>query len=571
MNKDMKQRLFSMVLLLCLGMQWVAAQAPKWVEKAKRAVFSVVTYDRNDKILNTGNGFFVSEDGVALSDYALFKGAQRAVILTPEGVQMPVDAVLGANEMYDVVKFRVTISGKKVAALTVAAMPPVADATIYLLPYSTQKDRSYTAGRVKEADKVSGYDYYTLDMRLADKMVSCPVVTAEGQVFGMAQKANGQDTATICYAVDVRFAMAQSITALSFGDRALKDIGIRKALPDTEEQALAYLYMASSQLAPDEYAGLLDEFVASYPNSSEGYVRRAASQLQRSTDDASMMRVSADLDKALEVSDKKDDAYYNRAKLMYSYLLQGVEKPYKDWSYEKALAELDKAIALEPLPVYTQLQGDILYAKQEYAAAAACYEKVNQTNLASPATYFSAAKAKELAEAPAEEVLALMDSCVTRFSEPYTQEAAPYLLERAQMRMNAGQARTAMLDYDAYFNAVNGRVNDVFYYYREQAALKARQFQRALDDIAKAVELNPQELSYQAEQAVVNLRVGRYEEAQRILQTLLAGNPSYADAYRLMGLVQLQLKQQDKACENFAKAKELGDPYADDLIEKHCK
>ena len=30
-----------------------------------------------------------------------------------------------------------------------------------------------------------------------------------------------------------------------------------------------------------------------------------------------------------------------------------------------------------------------------------------------------------------------------------------------------------------------------FYYYREQAALKARQYQRALDDIVKAIELSP--------------------------------------------------------------------------------
>ena len=51
-------------------------------------------------------------------------------------------------------------------------------------------------------------------------------------------------------------------------------------------------------------------------------------------------------------------------------------------------------------------------------------------------------------------------------------------------------------------------MNDVFYYYREQAALKARQFQRAFDDIVKAIEMNPTDLTYQAEHAVVNLRVG---------------------------------------------------------------
>ena len=88
--------------------------------------------------------------------------------------------------MYDVVKFRVGIPGKKVTALTLAAVAPAVGADVYLLPYSTQKDRSFTAGKVKEADKISGnYSYYTLDMRLKDKMVSCPLMTVDGQVFGV--------------------------------------------------------------------------------------------------------------------------------------------------------------------------------------------------------------------------------------------------------------------------------------------------------------------------------------------------------------------------------------------------
>ena len=101
----MKKKLLLM-LTLCLLAQWSVAQAPKWVDKAKRAVFSVVTYDQNDKILNTGNGFFVTEDGIALSDYTLFKGAQRAVVMSSDGAQMPVEAIMGADDMYDVVKFR---------------------------------------------------------------------------------------------------------------------------------------------------------------------------------------------------------------------------------------------------------------------------------------------------------------------------------------------------------------------------------------------------------------------------------------------------------------------------------
>ncbi|MFV0589677.1 trypsin-like peptidase domain-containing protein, partial [Bacteroides reticulotermitis] len=261
---------------LFLFMQNGMAQTPKWVEKAKRAVFSVVTYDKEDKMLNTGNGFFVSEDGLALSDYTLFKGAKRAVIVTSDGKEMPVNTILGANDMYDVVKFRVGITEKKVVALVVAATAPVGGADAWMLPYSTQKSIACVPGKVKDVSKVGGeYHYYTLGMPMKDKMVSCPVVNAEGQVFGIAQKSSGADTVSTCYAAGADFAMAQKINALSLGDVALRSIGIKKGLPDTEEQALVYLFMASSQMTGDEYLKLLEDFITHYPNSTEGYLRRA--------------------------------------------------------------------------------------------------------------------------------------------------------------------------------------------------------------------------------------------------------------------------------------------------------
>ena len=54
-----KSILFTFVL--CLLSQWSVAQAHKWVEKAKRSVFSIVTYDKDDKIQNTGNGLIPKE------------------------------------------------------------------------------------------------------------------------------------------------------------------------------------------------------------------------------------------------------------------------------------------------------------------------------------------------------------------------------------------------------------------------------------------------------------------------------------------------------------------------------
>ena len=92
-----------------------------------------------------------------------------------------------------------------------------------------------------------------------------------------------------------------------------------------------------------------------------------------------------------------------------------------------------------------------------------------------------------------------------------------------------------------------------------------------MDDWTKAIEINPKELTYRAELAVVNIRVGRNEEAIKQLQEALSIDANYAEAYRLMGLAYVQMKKKEEARKHFMKAKTLGAPDIDALIEKHCK
>lgn len=565
----MKKILF--LLFLCLSAQLMRAQAPKWVDKAKRSVFSIITYDKADNILNTGNGFFVTNNGVALSDYTTFKGAERAIIVNSDGKQMPVEMILGANEMYDVIKFKVAITEKSVQPLAIASNSPVVGAEVFVLPYSTQKDKSVTKGTVKEVSKIGEqYNYYTLNLILKDKMVSCPVVNAEGLVFGISQKATGKDTTSICYAASAAFAMSQSITALSLNDQALNRIGIKKGLPDTEDQALVFLYVASTQLEPEAYISLLNDFIAQYPNNPEGYTRRAAALTYNTTDQTAFAKAAADYERALKVAPKKEEVYYSLSKQIYHYQLDRPETTYNNWTYDKALEYINMALAIEQLPLYMLHAADINFAKGDFQQAYQWYEKVNNTEFASPSSFFSAAKTKELMGGEPKEVIALLDSTINR-AQPLNELTSPYLLERAQMHMNAEQYRQAVVDYDAYYELAKGNVNDVFYYYREQAAFNARQYQRALNDIQEAIALNPNELMYRAEDAVINIRVGRYQEAIDALNKALKIDPNFGEAYRLMGIAQLQLKDNAAACASFQKAKELDAEGVDELIQKHCK
>ena len=560
------------IIACCFFAQIVSAQAPKWAEKAKKAVFSVVTYDKENKIKGTGNGFYIDAQGIALSDYSLFEGAERAVIINADGKQLDVNRIMGANSMYDVVKFNTPID-KKQMTLNIAAQPAKVGETVYLLPYSTQKATTVQTGKVTAVDSIGNNSfYYTLEMKTGEKTISCPIMNANGEVLGLIQK-NASEESTESYAIGAGYGSALTISALSMNDGALNKIGIKKALPDTEDQALVFLYMSSEQLDKDSYLILINDFLAQYPNSSEGYIR-LANYYMASGDASQYVLADENMEKALDVATQKDEAHYQVAKAIYSYMLslQEGQEAYKEWSYDKALELIRKAVQLSAQPVHIQLEGDILFAQGKYAEAFEAYNKVNQTSFASAASFYSASKAKQFTEgSDMNEVLALMDGAIEKLNKPYLSDAAPYFYERAELRAQAGKFREAVMDYNTFFDAVSGDVTALFYFQREQAEMQCRMYQQALNDINKAVEMAPEDVDFLVEKGSVHLRVNQLDEAIATFQKAISMNDQYAAAYRLLGYCQAMQKKNKEACANFAKAKELGDTVVDQLIEKYCK
>ena len=150
-------------------------------------------------------------------------------------------------------------------------------------------------------------------MQMKDKMVSCPVMNAEGQVFGIAQKSSGIDTVTTCYAAGAAFAMSQKISALSLGDAALKKIGIRKGIARNGRPGIGVscLWLPRSCQATITRSCWMISSASSLAN-ADGYLRRANYYAAKGKDDQSWYdKAVADFNQALKVAPKKDDVYYN--------------------------------------------------------------------------------------------------------------------------------------------------------------------------------------------------------------------------------------------------------------------
>ena len=557
----------------CLLTMLASAQVtPKWAEKAKKAVFSIVTYDKDNQMKGTGNGFYIDAQGTALSDYTLFEGAERAVIINSEGKQSEVTRIAGANSMYDIVKFMTPIDKKQIT-LNLASQPAKVGETVYLLPYSTQKATTCQTGKVTAVDSIGNNSfYYTLEMKTGEKTVSCPIMNANGEVLGLIQK-NASDESTESYAIGAGYGASLSVSALSMNDVALNSIGIKKALPDNEEQAFVFLHMSSGQMNEEDYLELIQDFMIQFPNSYDGYLQRALYFIENKKADR-YAQADEDLKKAIEISNKKAEVKHHVAKAIYAYRLSVPENetPFESWTYERALNLIREAIQEDEQALYLQMEGDILFANKNYAEAFNSFDKVNKTPMAGPATFYSAAKAKQMTEgSDINEVIALMDSAIVRLSKPYLTEAAAYFYERATLKADAKNYREAVLDYNQFEEIVGSNATAAFYFEREQVEMQCRMYQQALNDINKAAELAPDNVDIWLEKGAVHLRVNQLDEALSAFQKVVSLDNQSAPGYRLLGYAQALKKMNKEACANFDKAKSLGDTLVDKLIEKYCK
>ena len=291
------------------------------------------------------------------------------------------------------------------------------------------------------------------------------------------------------------------------------------------------------------------------------------------TDDAIYLdKALEDINTASRFSERKGDIWFNRAKLIYGVAAADTTLNKEQWTVDAATEAIQKAIGEEDLPVYRQLEGDIHFYKGDFEQAFDDYMKVNDSDMASSTSWYWAAKAKaNIRGANFGDIIALLDSAIAKCGNPPTNEAAPYILERVDLRLKLMQYKEAVDDYDLYYDLLKGQVGDRFFYYREQAKFRMNDFPGALADIQSAIRLNPGDPTYPAEEASVYIRMENYDQALRSLENALRIAPDFASCYRLRGICYVRQGKKAEACEAFNKAKELGDPVVDKLIKEHCK
>ena len=522
----MKKTIISLMLLTMAAT--LSAQNPSWAKKAANAVFTLKTFNADGQLLTSANGFFIDENGEAVSSFTPFKNAQRAVVIDAQGKEWPVESIIGANDMYDVAKFQVTV--KKPTALTVAPTAAQTGTTLWLLPYSAKKVPTCEQGTVTQAEQFQeAYTYYTLNMTANDQHAGCPVLNEAGEVIGMIQPAAGEQGQT-AYAVGATFLADIKATGLSFNDMTLRSTQIAKAVPNKYDDALLSLYVSVSYMNIDEYKDYINRFIEKFPNATDGYIYRA----RQSASEGNFESADADIKQAIKVAEKKDDAHYQYAQMMFQKAITEDDQPYEGWNLEHALEESKAAYAANPQPVYRQQQAQILFAQQKYDEACNIYLELTKSELPTAEMYYAASQCK-LQNNDKKAAVMLLDSAVNQFTRPYIKTVAPYLRVRAQLSM------------------------------------EIRRFQQAINDMNDVVALIPSNPELWAEKASYELRVNLTDQALVSATECMRLDPEGSDGYLMAGIAQCQKGNHEEGLKNLQKAKELGNDQAQMFIDKYSK
>lgn len=551
-----KTKIFFLLLTLCFSFATMAIAQSSAVKKAANTTFTLTTFDTKGSILSTTNGVFVSTDGVCVSTWKPFAGAAKAVVIDNNGQKYDVETMLGANEIYDVAKFKVNA---KTAAAPFASSATANSTAWVVIPTKAGEPIKASINKVEKfMDK---YNYCVLTTSAPEKNNGAPLLNEQGQIVGIYNSNGNLQSAT-----DARYANDFVLVGLSQNDPTLLQSGIRIGLPQQSDEAIIALMLSSNKIESLRTA-TINDFLQKFPALNNGYTALASLLFSK----GNIAEADKVLQQAISKVKEKNEAHYNYGRMIYQGATMASladKAKAQGWTLDKAMSEAIEAYKIKPEPVYKHLQAQITYAKGDYQKAYQEFEALTKTPMKNPELYLEMALCQENLKGSDDAILALLNQSIELCDTPYMDTSSPYFLARANQLEKMGKYRDAMKDLYLYEYLNQGTLEADFYYMREQIEIKGKLWQQALQDILIATKLNPAEPMYCAEASNLLLRLNKFEEAILAAKQAIALKDDYAEAYLVLGIAQCKNNQKAEGIANIEKAKSLGNPQADTFLNQ---
>ena len=287
-----------------------------------------------------------------------------------------------------------------------------------------------------------------------------------------------------------------------------------------------------------------DEAIQLNPNSARAYNKRAIAYNKLKNYEQAL----ADYNEAIKLDPNFGVAYYNRG-LVYHQQKQ----------YEQAIQDFSAAIKFDPNDAdYYKYRGEAYAELEKYEAALKDFDKVIALKPNDVYAYFNRGYAHYNLQ-QYELAIKDFDKFIEFNPNELSVQSAKMLRDLAQKALNRGNWQTdshakEIQDFTKKIElAPNNFLN---YMKRATAYLKSKDYNSALKDADKVVEMKPVALSYSF-RAIVHELLEDYERAVKDYDKAIELEPDEADYYKRRARCYFELKDYERTVKEYNKAIEL--------------
>ena len=165
------------------------------------AVFLIYTLDGEK--YQQGSGFFITEDGTAVSNYHIFEGTYKGkkVIKLLSGKEHQIDEVITSNKESDFIVFKVKEStAEKFPFVTISNRPPAVGQLVFAIGNPKGLESTLSTGILSSLRKNENLIQTTVD--ITNGSSGGPLFDMKGDVIGITSSGMGE--ANLNFAIDIR-------------------------------------------------------------------------------------------------------------------------------------------------------------------------------------------------------------------------------------------------------------------------------------------------------------------------------------------------------------------------------
>jgi tetratricopeptide (TPR) repeat protein len=180
--------LFAGIVLIGLSVTQADQTLVDLVKKVKPCVVLIETFDKDNKPIGQGSGFFIDNKGRLITNHHVIEGAYSATIKTSAGKEYPVQGIVAKDTEADIVKLVVNIpDANNITFLNLSANVPSEGEDIVVIGNPLGLESSVSTGIVSAVRDIPAFGkIIQITSPISPGSSGSPVLNSKGEVIGIA-------------------------------------------------------------------------------------------------------------------------------------------------------------------------------------------------------------------------------------------------------------------------------------------------------------------------------------------------------------------------------------------------